>query len=149
MLKKSQKILTVFLQVPEYIEFCIPELKSLFSGYNIPLKELFKYEIPSEEFPQESYKITRHSFKNFPYVYLSIPDPIILPDILNRAVLIVAFLESLSEGMNYPEVLKNIDPLQMEPYIKEKDPFAFFVETHQLKISYEFYILCLFFNKIF
>lgn len=132
---KSIKILTVFLQIPEYIEFCIPELKSLFSGYNIPLKELFKYEIPQEEFPQETYKITRRSFKNFPYVYISIPDPIILKEILNRSVLVVAFLESLSEGNSYEEVLKNINPSQMEPYIKEKEPFAFFVETHQVKYS--------------
>ena len=134
-ISKSFKILTIFLQIPEYVEFCIPELKSLFSGYQIPLKEFFKYEIPQEQFPDETYKITRKSFKNFPYVYISIPDPIILKEILNRSILIVAFLESLSEGTTYPEVLKNIDPCQIEPYVKEPEPFAFFVETHQISIS--------------
>lgn len=134
-LSKSFKILTVFLQIPEYIDFCIPELKALFSGYNIPLKELFKHEIPHDQFPNETYKITRKSFKNFPFVYLSIPDPIILKEIMNRSILIVAFLESLSEGSTYPELLKNIDPIQIEPYVEATEPFAFFVETHQLKIS--------------
>ena len=135
-ISKSCKILTVFLQIPEYIEFCIPELKSLFSGYQIPLKEFFKYEIPPEQFPDESYKITRESFKNFPYVYISIPDPIILKEILNRSILIVAFLESLSEGRTYPEVLKNIDHSQIEPYVNDPEPFAFFVETHQISMPY-------------
>ena len=136
-MNKSFKILTIFLQIPEYIEFCIPELKSLFSGYQIPLKEFFKYEISPEKFPSEPYKITRKDFKNFPYVCISIPDPIILKEIFNRSILIVGFLELISEGSSYPEVLENINQTEMEPYVKSKEPFAFYVETHQISITFD------------
>ena len=134
-INKSFKILTIFLQIPEFIEFCIPELKSLFSPYKIPLKELFKHEISTENFPDEPYKITRKTFKNFPYVYINIPDKAILNEILGRSILIVAFLESFSEGSCYEEVIANVDNKQLEEYLTKEEKFAFFVETHQISIA--------------
>jgi hypothetical protein len=41
------KILAILTVCPEYIEFCLPELKSLFSMHGVNLKELFKYELPN------------------------------------------------------------------------------------------------------
>ena len=132
-MKKSYKVLTVFHLIPEFIEFCIPELKSLMSLFGVPPHELFNMDI-SKINPS----LSRKDFPYFPYVYIDVPDLSICEKVLKRSTLITAFLEAISEGNNYDEIFNNIDLEKMKCWL-DTEKFAIFVDTHKNKISFIFF----------
>lgn len=122
------KILTVFHQIPEFVEFCIPELKSLFDMHGIPPHQLF--DLPDN---LKTFQINRKCFPSFPYVYIHVNDLDLCKQVLNRAVSITAFLETISEGDNYEQLFQNINWEILQKTI-DADRFAFFVDTNEKKI---------------
>lgn len=123
------KILTVFHQIPEFVEFCIPEVKSLFEMHGIPPHQLF--DLPDH---LKSYQINRRCFASFPYVYINVEDLEICKQVLNRAITVTAFLETISEGENYEQLFKNIK-LDVLQKAMDVEKFAFFVVSNEKKIS--------------
>jgi hypothetical protein len=67
-----QRVLAVLTINPDFVEFAIPELKSILSQLPIPLETLLKDDLTIE--PKHSYEITHETLKNFPYVTLNVPD---------------------------------------------------------------------------
>jgi hypothetical protein len=67
-----KRVLAIMTINPDYIEFAVPELKSILSQLPIPFETLFKDELTIQ--PKHSYEITHETLKNFPYVTLNVPD---------------------------------------------------------------------------
>ena len=122
------KILVFFLQKPEMLGFSVPEFKALLSPFKLDLREVFKHEIKPEAFPEHPWQLNQELLKNYPFVYIEIPSLEILFKIMERAILIKAFLVPLGEAETYEELIKTIDEKVLNESIQE-ETFAFNFET--------------------
>lgn len=59
---------------PEFREFALPELKTLLRRTGVPLKQLFRLEIPEERYPQYDHEVVADSFPRYPFLVLAVPD---------------------------------------------------------------------------
>ena len=108
----------------QLLDFCISELKTVLKFCGIPLKQAFRYEIRDEEYPENEYEITRHSFKNFPCVYLDLNDDqkkTIREKIDRRCIYVNQIIDVISEGENYDEMLKGVDIEYWRDYFRNPD----------------------------
>ena len=69
--QQMKKVLAILAVNPDYVEFAIPELKSLLSKLPIPFTTLFSESMP---LPDKNYQISHKVIKNFPYVTLTVPN---------------------------------------------------------------------------
>ena len=83
------RILAFFKQPPEYINFCIAELKSLFALHNIPAWEAFDLTPQQVELVKEKpYMLNKDLFPSFPFVYIKNHDYDLLRSIMKRSLLL-------------------------------------------------------------
>ena len=95
------KFLICFKVYQPYETFCIPEFKALISPYNLELTDVFKYEITDPKIFEHSYLITKDKFKNYPFVYVELPNEEIVKSICQRTILIEKIIKVIGEGANY------------------------------------------------
>jgi len=126
------RLLAFFRQPPEYINFCIAELKSLFALHNIPACDVFDFPTPeiAEMVKQKPYMLNKDLFPSFPFVYLKNQDDELLEKIISRSILIKSFVRVLSEGKSIEELIANVDKEKSKDIIESEDSFCFFVDAH-------------------
>jgi hypothetical protein len=66
-----KKVLAVLAINPEYMEFAVPELKTLLYQLKIPLATLFE---ESQPLPANSYDINHKTVRNCPFITLTVPE---------------------------------------------------------------------------
>jgi tRNA G10 N-methylase Trm11 len=126
------RLLAFFRHPPELSRFCIAELKALFRIHNIQPHEIFDFQNPEHETlaKEKPYMINEDLFPNFPFVYLKNHPEEILRQIIDRAILIKEFVNVISEGSTYEEVIANVNLEQFKPYLDSTDTFLFRVDPH-------------------
>lgn len=131
------RYLAFFTYPPEYIKFCIAELKALFSIYNIPPSEIFEFPSPDlyEIAKAKPYLIKEETFPTFPFVFLKPHDHKILKEITERSILIKSIIRVFSTGKNHEELVNNVDKEEMKELLESKDTFSFLVEPHDRTLS--------------
>jgi tRNA G10 N-methylase Trm11 len=122
------KILVFFLQKPGMVGFSVAELKALLSPFKLDLREVFKHEIKPEAFPEHPWQLNQELLRNYPFAYIEIPSIAILFKVMERAILIKAFLVPVGEAENYGELIKSIDEQALSESIQQ-ETFAFNFET--------------------
>ena len=68
-----QRVLCFLTVNPDFVEFAIPELKALLTTCPVPLEVLFQEELQAKDLPP-SHLVNEASFKQFPFVVLTVPD---------------------------------------------------------------------------
>ena len=125
------RILAQFKQIPEYINFCIAELKSLFTIHGVAPWEIFEMENEQIELIKEKpYMLTRELFPTFPFVYLKPHSEEILKSIISRSLLTKSFVKIISEGNSTEELIQNVDVEKYRDILESPDSFCFMVDTH-------------------
>jgi len=123
------RVLAFFKQPPEYVHFCIAELKSLFALHNIPAWEAFDLTPQQVELVKEKpYLLNKELFPSFPFVYLKNHNYDILRSIMKRSLLVKYFVRVFSEGNNIDELIQNVDVEEIKPFLDES--FSFTVDAH-------------------
>ena len=104
------KLLAVFREKPEYLDFCIPELKSLIYPYNKSVFDLFEHDVKGKEeiFKEKTYNLNMKFFKDFPYIYVKLDNEDITKKIINNAILTRAFIKVFGEGLNYEMLFEDL-----------------------------------------
>ena len=132
-------LLTIFRQKPEYLNFCIAELKSLLSPYNPNPFDLFEHDLKGhEEYVKDKpFRINKEIFPNFPFVYVKVDNVEVVHKVMERAILIRAFVDVFAEGANYEELLSNIHKNmdRAREYIESPEPIAFELEANNKSLS--------------
>ena len=132
-------LLTIFRQKPEYLDFCIAELKSLLYPYYKNPFTVFEHELKGhEEYVKDKhYRINREIFTNFPFVYIKVDNEDIPHEIIKRAILIRAFVDVFAEGDNYEELFSNLNANmdKARVYIESEVPIAFEVEANNKSLT--------------
>lgn len=126
------RLLVQFKQVPEFINFCVAELKSLFTLHNIPPWEIF--DIESQEqidlIKEKPYMLTREILPSFPFVYLKNHSEEVLKSVISRSVLVKSFMHVISEGKSTEELIQNVNLDEARDLLESLDPFSFLIDTH-------------------
>ncbi len=95
------RLLAHFKQPPEYIHFCIAELKSLFALHNVPHWDIFELDSPEKVnlIKDKPYRLTKDLFPNFPFVFLkNHHNETMLKSIISRSILVKSFVRVYSQG---------------------------------------------------
>lgn len=130
------KLLAQFKVIPNYVDFCIPELKALISLYNLDWREVFKHEFSCNDegedaissdslyysypfykdslekkpkLPNNPEDIRHSSFRRFPFLYLEFPSIELAQLVISRSILLDVFIEVISEGRNYDDLILKTD----------------------------------------
>lgn len=128
----NRRILAYFNQPPEYINFCIAEIKSLFALHNIPPSDVFDIKSPEllELVKQKPYKLTRDQFPSFPFIYIKDHSDELLKTIISRSILIKSFVRVFSEGDTVEELIQNVDREEVKDFLETDDSFSFMVDAY-------------------
>ena len=133
------KLLTIFRQKPEYLNFCIAELKSLLYCYNKNPFDLFEHELKGhEEYVKDKpFRINKQIFPNFPFIYVKVDNEDVVHKVMERAILIKAFVDVFAEGPNYEELILNLQNNmdRAREYIESPEPIAFEIEGKNKSFS--------------
>ena len=126
------RILAFFRQPPEYVNFCIAEMKSLFAIHGVPAWEIFDHD--SQEtvkmIKEKPHTLTKDIFPYFPMVYMKNHSDELLKAVIDRSVLTKMFLRVISEGDTVEELIKNVDLEESRDIIESPDSLSFLFDVH-------------------
>ncbi len=126
------RYLAYFTYPPEYLRFCVAELKALFSIHNIPPSEIFEFPTPEayELAKTKPYLINEQTFPTFPFVFLKSQDHKVFKEVTERAILLKSITRLFSTGKSHEELVQNVDKEEMKSFFEDKGTFSFIVERH-------------------
>lgn len=125
------RILAFFKQPPEFVNFCIAELKSLFALHNVPHWEVFDLTPEQTELVKEKpYMLNKDLFPSFPFVYIkSHHDFDLLRSIMKRSLLLKYFVRVFSEGNSIEELIQNVDKEEIAYFMETQETFSFTIDA--------------------
>jgi len=135
------KTLAIFRKKPYYTTFCIPEAKSLLKDFGINNSvDIFPDDLKGHEqlALEHPGQINEPLFPTFPLVYMNIDDET-AKALLERSVLIKAFVKVYYEGKDLAELKENIKKNigLIQPEMDSTETFAFRVEPLNATLTKE------------